>query len=621
MKRKIWITFAVSAMMVVATMTLATTGKLLRAQENKEDTVEQQKNSISAQDLKAPNLHVVCVKSEIPNPEVFGWVVSYAWDEVSGADQYEYEMEGEVQGHSGTTKETSLVFSIVACDGEKSQTVKVRAIKTVNGEITYGPYSEISVSPKEIIDRPSNLKVSTTGDEVTLSWNKVNGAESYIIWKGTGSGLQPWHEPHELIDDVTTTSYSFGKLPVGTYSFWVCACKKTDGYLMCGHYGVGVKYEVYDGIPKNVQAMQASATRLRVVWNPVNGATGYQVWRATSEEGPFTALGSVTGTERVCVGLTTGNTYYFKVRSYVENNGARKYSDFSEVVSGIPRAINPENVKVNGISSTKTLVSWSETDGATGYQVWRATSEEGPFTALGSVSGTERLCIGLTSGTTYYFKVRAFNDLNGTKAYSAFSEVASFTTGSVSPSNVMATTTYSTRVKLTWEKVDGATGYQVWRATSEEGPYIALGSVSETERLCVGLTLGTTYYFKVRAYYLCNGTKHYSEYSDVVSAVPSPPNPPTNFTVKKKENPKSRDYCYVIFSWDEVDDDESVYEIFFATSEEGPYKSLFSTNNKSGVTWITRETKFPKGETIYFKIRAKVRGPFGDFSEVVSLKW
>ena len=91
MKRKIWITFAVSAMMVVATMTLATTGKLLRAQENKqenkEDTAEQQKNSISAQDLKAPNLHVVCVESELPYEAGFGWVVSYAWDEVSGADQ------------------------------------------------------------------------------------------------------------------------------------------------------------------------------------------------------------------------------------------------------------------------------------------------------------------------------------------------------------------------------------------------------------------------------------------------------------------------------------------------------------------------------------------------------
>ncbi len=277
---------------------------------------------------------------------------------------------------------------------------------------------------------------------------------------------------------------------------------------------------VKPGKPTNVKAVSASVTSVNVSWSAVSGATGYQVWRSTQKDSGFVALGSVTATSRVSTGLTTGTTYYYKVRAYKETNGTKLYGDYSAVVSCVPKPAVPGNVKATVVSLTKVRVAWSAVTGATGYEVYRSTSPDGTFSKLGAVTTTSRDCPGLTTGTTYYFKVRAYKEVNGTKVYSNYSAVVSCVPKPTAPTNVKAVVASATKVTVSWNAVTGATGYEVYRATSANGPYSKLGTVTTTSRDCPGLTTGTTYYFKVRAYVEINGTKYYSNYSTVVNATP-----------------------------------------------------------------------------------------------------
>ncbi len=272
--------------------------------------------------------------------------------------------------------------------------------------------------------------------------------------------------------------------------------------------------------PTNVKAVSASATSIKITWNAVSGATGYQVCRATASNGSYTALGSYTDTSKVSTGLTTGTTYYYKVRAYKEVNGKRTYGDYSAVVSATPKVSKPTNLKAASASATSINISWSAVAGATGYQVWRSTSATGSFTALGSYTTTSKLSTGLTTGTTYYYKVRAYKEVSGKKLFGDYSTVVSAVPKPVAPTNVKASVSSSTAVTVSWNKVAGASGYEVYRAESASGTYSKLGEVSTTSRKCPGLKTGKTYYFKVRAFTTVNGKKVYSNYSSVVSAVP-----------------------------------------------------------------------------------------------------
>ena len=85
-----------------------------------------------------------------------------------------------------------------------------------------------------------------------------------------------------------------------------------------------------------MKAVSASATSIKVSWNKVAGATGYQVFRSTSATSGFSSIGSYTDLSKVSVGLKTGTTYYYKVRAYTEVDGTRYYGAYSTVVSAKP---------------------------------------------------------------------------------------------------------------------------------------------------------------------------------------------------------------------------------------------------------------------------------------------
>lgn len=376
--------------------------------------------------------------------------------------------------------------------------------------------STIITMSKPTVGKPSNEKAeAASATRVNVSWSAVNGATGYQVWRSTSATSD-----FKAVGSVSTTNRVCTGLTAGTtYYFKVRAYKEVNGTKYYGAYSSVVSATPL-AVPAGVKAASASATSVKVSWNAASGVTGYQVWRGTSATGTFTALGSVTTTSRTCTGLTTGTTYYFKVRAYKEVNGTKYYGAFSSVVNAVPKVAAPSGVKATTVSTGSIEVSWNAVSGATGYQVCRATSATGTFTAVGSVTTTSRVCPGLSAGTTYYFKIRAYKEVNGTRYYGNYSSVISGVTKPAAPGNAKAAVASATKVNVSWSAVTGATGYEVWRSESANGTFTKLGAVTTTNRACPGLTTGKTYYFKVRAYIEVNGEKIYGAYSTVVSATP-----------------------------------------------------------------------------------------------------
>lgn len=150
----------------------------------------------------------------------------------------------------------------------------------------------------------------------------------------------------------------------------------------------------------------------------------------------------------------------------------------------------PDSVSATATSATSVDVSWSDVDGEYGYEVERST-DEAAWTAAGSVGAdvTSLDDTGLTSQTTYWYRVRAYNGAGP----SAWTHSAAVTTPEATSIQLHASgykLQGSHRVDLRW---DGATHVNVYRddvlvATVEGTSYTdaidAKGGGSYTHQVC-----------------------------------------------------------------------------------------------------------------------------------------
>ena len=368
-----------------------------------------------------------------------------------------------------------------------------------------------------LLSQAKNVKVSSFSDtSATLGWNQVLCATGYEVYMSTSADGQ--YTNIGYVDG--TGGKKSGLTPGKKYYFKVRPFRTTESGREDGPLSSPVSVVLPLSAPNTPTAKELSSSKVKVSWKAVQGAAGYQVWRSTSLNGTYSCLGTVTGTSRECPGLTGGQKYYFKVRAYNVVDGKKSYGLFSTTVSIVPPLPAPGSLKVTAVSSSSANVSWKAVKGATGYKVYRAESEIGPFTLLETVTTTSRICKGLKSGQEYFFLVRACKRVDGKLILGEVTSLESVIIPLPAPANVKATVSSSTKVTVSWSAVKGATGYEVFRSESASGTYTKLGAVTTTSRACPGLTTGKTYYFKVRAYVEIDGVKHYGGYSTVVNAKP-----------------------------------------------------------------------------------------------------
>ena len=162
-------------------------------------------------------------------------------------------------------------------------------------------------------------------------------------------------------------------------------------------------------------------------------------------------------------------------------------------------------------STGKIKVSWKAIDGAVEYKVYRATSKTGTYKLIKTTTSTSYTNTGAEAGKTYYYKVKAI--ATKSSADSAYSEAKSRTCDLPRPTASVALK--SGKPKVSWNKVEGAVEYEVYRATSKTGTYKLVKTTTGTSYTNSGATAGKTYYYKVIA--VASKSSANSAYSFVVS--------------------------------------------------------------------------------------------------------
>ena len=348
---------------------------------------------------------------------------------------------------------------------------------------------------------------------------------------------------------------------------------------------------IQTGIPTGLKATSTSYSSINVNWSIVTGASGYVIYRALSSTGAYTSMSDTTKITYQSTGLTTNNTYYYKVRSYKMVGKVKVYSGYSAIISSKPILLAPASVKVASYLYNSINVKWGSIAGASKYEVYRATSSVGLYTLVSTTTAISYTNSGLTSNSIYYYKVRAYRLIGKVKVYSAYSSVLSAKPMPATPVAVKAASIAYNSINIRWNAVYGVSGYEVYKATGSKGSCTLVSTTAGLSYNNTGLMTNTSYYYMVRAYRLIGTAKVYSGFSALVSARPIPATP-VNFKSTRISSKSIKLTCSAVAG-------ASGYEVYRATSSGGTY-SLLTRMTSSYYTNL----KLTTGRTYYYKIRS-----------------
>ena len=342
----------------------------------------------------------------------------------------------------------------------------------------------------------------------------------------------------------------------------------------------------------------------KLTWNAVSGATSYRVFRSESRGTGYSLLGTTTATSYTNTGAAVGKTYYYRVKA-VNNVGT---SGYSNIVSGKAKTAAPAapSVTIGNSSTGKPQLTWKAVSGAVKYEVYRSTRQNSGYSLLGTTTSTSYVNTGASTGTTYYYRVKAVNR-NGMA--SGYSNIVSGKAKAAAPAapSVTAGNSSTGKPRLTWKAVSGAASYRIYRSESRGTGYSLLGTTSSTSYVNTGAAAGKTYYYRVKA---VNRDGMASGYSNIVSgkaktAAPAAP----SVTAGNSSTGKPR------LTWKAVSGAAS-YRIYRSESRGTGYSLLGTTSSTSYVN-----TGAAAGKTYYYRVKAVNRdGMASGYSNIVSGK-
>ncbi|MDF2512467.1 MAG: N-acetylmuramoyl-L-alanine amidase [Herbinix sp.] len=163
-------------------------------------------------------------------------------------------------------------------------------------------------------------------------------------------------------------------------------------------------------------------------------------------------------------------------KSSITDKTAFFYHTDQASVSSILKLSSPVKATVMNYNSVK--VSWKSTASAYGYKVYRSTSRFGSFEKIATTKNTSYTNTKLTTGKMYYYKVRAYNYIGPATIYGSYSDIIAIAPTLSAPAAYVSSNS-SGKIKLKWNAVNGANGYQIYQSASENGSYTRVSITSK----------------------------------------------------------------------------------------------------------------------------------------------
>lgn len=349
---------------------------------------------------------------------------------------------------------------------------------------------------------------------------------------------------------------------------------------------------VFPVTPSSPAIVSDSYNSLKLSWTASPGyVSGYKIYRLDPEHGNYPTIGTTTSTEYSDKGLTTEETYSYKIQSYVTVDGKNYYSSSTAVLTAKPVLPAPASAKAETYSINSIKISWDTVAGASGYMIFRYNPETNKYIRIGYTQELSFIDKLLTVNKTYSYKVKAYIKVDTEIYYSSSTLPLNAKPSLLTPASPKAVTESYNSVKLTWNAVGGATGYMVFRLEPATGIYRRIKITSSAIFTDTNLTTGATYFYKIKAYIKSGDTIIYSASTPVVSAKAATPTPSVYLARKYSDTS-------IKLGWSEVKS-ASGYVVYRYKTASQSYERIKVTKSTAYI-----DTGLAKGVNYYYKVRA-----------------
>ena len=405
------------------------------------------------------------------------------WNAVSGAAKYWVyrSTDGVNFKYYDSTAKTSYT-NTGALLGTKYH-YRVKAVAVVNGKNVASAYN----GTKSLFTTPAapGVSIYRVNGKPQLKWSAVTGAEKYWIYRST-DGVN-----FKYYDSTTGTSYTNCIAASGTeYYYKVKAAAVENGKNVASDFSNTKSLFTTPAAPS--VSITTSKGKPKLTWKAVKGADNYYIYRSTDGKN-FKYYNETDEAGYTNYSTNIGTTYYYKVRAVKTIDGNDHKSDFSAVrsIQCRPAAVNLSISRSYG----KPKLTWDAVADADKYWIYRSTDGKN-FKYYDTTTKTSYINSGAAFNTIYCYKVKAVKVVNGRNVVSGSGSAKSVITALAKPS--VSITTSDGKPYISWDAVDGATGYYVFRSTDGKN-YSVLGYTTRTNYTNTASNAGTTYYYKVKA--------------------------------------------------------------------------------------------------------------------------
>jgi fibronectin type 3 domain-containing protein len=426
---------------------------------------------------------------------------------------------------------------------------------------------------------------------VRVFWDAVPDATQYEVYDETNSRM------------TTYTSLIISELKENTtYRFTVKAGNATGWSVPSDAVSITTPASAaIPAAPSGVTATALSISEIIVSWQPSGGATKYQVHDGAKDYDTDKTYYTVQG-------LSENTAYQFTVKA---GNNAGWSAASTPPASAATLSAKPEGsapaaptgVTATALASGEVLVTWTVAVGAETYLVAYGTAQNATTTFGASTLENFTTVIGLSPNTVYYFSVKAGNS----SGWSVASDTASATTVETpevpkppaTPQNISALVLSESSVSLSWDSVEGAVSYTVYRSQTENSGFTGIGTSSTASYTDTGLGASTTYYYKVRT---IGALSAESALSDAISATTLAAGSEGKPPAPQGVSATALSVDSIRVSWN-VTSAAASYKIYRSGSEDGAYAVVGASNTTSYTN-----TSLGSSTTFYYKVSAVSSG-------------